>query len=43
MKVSATAFSAQSTIPTTNILLLLASDLLVILLSVILFPFLWKD
>ena len=43
MKVSASAFSVQSVIPTANILLLLTSDLLVILLSVILFPFLWKD
>ena len=43
MKVSASAFSVQSVNPTANILLLLTSDLLVILLSVILFPFLWKD
>ena len=43
MKVSASAFSVQSVIPTASILLLLTSDLLVILLSVILFPFLWKD
>jgi heme exporter protein B len=43
MKVSGTAFSAKASIPVTNIMLLLTSDLLVILLSVILFPFLWKD
>jgi heme exporter protein B len=43
MKVSATAFDTSSAIAVINILLLLASNILVILLAVILFPFLWKD
>jgi heme exporter protein B len=43
MKVSGTVFSANAVIPLTNILLLLASDVLVVLLAIILFPFLWKD
>ena len=43
MKVSGTVFSTTASIPLTNILLLLASDVLVILLAIILFPFLWKD
>lgn len=43
MKVSATAFDTSVVIPVVNIVLLFASNLLVILLSVILFPFLWKD
>jgi heme exporter protein B len=43
MKISATVFDEQSTIPVANILILLASDGLVVLLSIILFPFLWKD
>ncbi|HEX2606118.1 MAG TPA: heme exporter protein CcmB [Flavisolibacter sp.] len=43
IKVSATAFSVTGFIPSVNILLLLASNILVILLSVVLFPFLWKD
>ena len=43
MKVSTTVFDANSDIPLIYILLLLVSDVLVILLSIILFPFLWKD
>jgi heme exporter protein B len=43
MKISGTVFSPDSFIPLTNILLLLASDGLVILLAIILFPFLWKE
>lgn len=43
MKISSTVFSATAAIPLANILLLLTSDLLVVLLSLILFPFLWKD
>jgi heme exporter protein B len=43
MKISSTVFDQQSTIPLANILILLASDGLVVLLSIILFPFLWKD
>jgi heme exporter protein B len=43
IKISGTAFSVQSFQPLMNILLLVASDLLVILLALILFPFLWKD
>ncbi|HWJ92330.1 MAG TPA: heme exporter protein CcmB [Flavisolibacter sp.] len=43
MKVSSTVFDTASAIPVLHILVLLASDVLVVLLSVILFPFLWKD
>src|SRR5512138_2047869 len=43
MKVSGTVFDATTLTPVLNIVLLFASDLLVILLSVILFPYLWKD
>lgn len=43
MKVSNTVFDAASTIPVMNIMLLFTSDVLIILLAVILFPFLWKD
>ncbi|HVG12194.1 MAG TPA: heme exporter protein CcmB [Flavisolibacter sp.] len=43
MKISATAFSETAPIPTTPLLMLVAMDVLVILLSTILFPFLWKD
>ena len=43
MKVSSTVFSATAGVPLTNVMMLVASDVLVILLSVILFPFLWKD
>lgn len=43
MRATATVFDKASPVPTINFLLLLASNLLVILLSVILFPFLWKD
>jgi heme exporter protein B len=43
MKLSNTAFSSSLGIPLETVLLLVALDVLVILLSVILFPFLWKD
>lgn len=43
MNVSKTVFDAGHAVPAINILLLLASNILVILLSLILFPFLWKD
>lgn len=43
MNVSGTVFDPKSIIPLANILLLVASDVLVILLAMILFPFLWKD
>jgi heme exporter protein B len=43
MQASGTVFSATATIPLLNILMLVASNGLVILLSVVLFPFLWKD
>lgn len=43
MRLSKTVFSYSSEIPLTTVLLLIALDILVILLSVILFPFLWKD
>jgi heme exporter protein B len=43
MKVSNTVFVTNTAVPMANILLLLGSDVLVILLAVILFPFLWKD
>ena len=43
MKLSNTVFSNSTGIPTETVLLLVALDILVILLSIILFPFLWKD
>jgi len=43
MQLSNAAFTPQLTISAANVLLLIALDLMVILLSVILFPFLWKD
>lgn len=43
MNVSGTVFDVETAVPLMNILLLLASNLLVIMLSLILFPFLWKD
>ena len=43
MRLSNAAFAPLLTVPATTILLLVALDLLVILLTVILFPFLWKD
>ncbi|MET0464398.1 MAG: heme exporter protein CcmB [Chitinophagaceae bacterium] len=43
MKISNAAFNPILTIHADNVLLLVALDLMVILLSVILFPFLWKD
>ena len=43
MQLSNAAFNPALKIYTTDILLLIALDLMVILLAVILFPFLWKD
>ena len=43
MRVSGTVFQANAILPLSNIMLLVASDVLVILLAIILFPFLWKD
>lgn len=43
MKLSGTVFTNSATIPIVTVLLVVALDILVILLSVILFPFLWKD
>ena len=43
MKLSGTVFSTSTAIPIASVLLVIALDILVILLSVILFPFLWKD
>lgn len=43
MKISNAAFNPILTIHATNVLLLIALDLMVVLLAVILFPFLWKD
>lgn len=43
MKASSSVFDTSSPLPSVNILLLFASNVLVVLLSVILFPFLWKD
>lgn len=43
MKISGTVFQSTVTIPVSNILLLIGSDVLVVMLAIILFPFLWKD
>lgn len=43
MKISANTFTEIGTIALTPVLLLIAMDGLVVLLSIILFPFLWKD
>ena len=43
MQVSSTVFVTDAAIPSINILMLLVSDLLVVMLAIILFPFLWKD
>ena len=43
MRISKAAFAPMLTIPVSTILLLLALDGLIILLSVVLFPFLWKE
>ena len=43
IKVSSTVFVTNAAIPLANILILVASDVLVIALALILFPFLWKD
>jgi heme exporter protein B len=43
MKVSALAFDPSGSVPVPDILILLCSDILVILLAIILYPFLWKD
>jgi len=43
MKMANTVFSNTTYIPFSTLLLLVTLDVLVVLLSVILFPFLWKD
>ncbi len=43
MKISGATFSEVAAVPLTPVLLLVAMDFLVVLLSIILFPFLWKD
>ena len=43
MKVSSAMFSASMPVPIVSVLILVAFDVMVILLSLILFPFLWKD
>lgn len=43
MRLSSATFSPLLTIPTGTVLMLVALDALIILLSVILFPFLWRD
>ena len=43
MQVSSTVFISNSSIPLTNLMMLVVSDILVILLAIILFPFLWRD
>jgi heme exporter protein B len=43
MKVSSSVFSAGEPLSVVSILILAAFDVMVILLSLILFPFLWKD
>lgn len=43
MRLSSAAFSPLLTIPAGTVLMLVALDALIILLSVILFPFLWRD
>jgi len=43
MKLSNTVFNGLTGIPIETVLLLVALDVLVIMLSIILFPFLWKD
>ena len=43
MKVSNAVFVTTTPVPMANIALLFGSDVLVILLAIILFPFLWKD
>jgi heme exporter protein B len=43
IKISSAAFSQQGVFPSTPILMLFVLDVLVVLLTNILFPFLWKD
>lgn len=43
MKASGTVFTPDAVIPLANIMILVISDVLVIILAIILFPFLWKD
>lgn len=43
VKISSAVFSATASIPVSVVLMLLVMDFLVIVLSLILFPFLWKD
>jgi len=43
MRLSTAAFNESMSFPTSSVLLLVALDAMVVLLSVILFPFLWRD
>jgi heme exporter protein B len=43
MRLSNAAFTENTVVPVSTILLLIAMDAMVILLAVILFPFLWRD
>lgn len=43
IRISSTVFSYRVAVAPANILILFFSDMLVILLAIILFPFLWKD
>ena len=43
MKISGAVFNASTPVPIVSVLLLLAFDVMVVLLSIVLFPFLWKD
>ncbi len=43
MKISNAAFNPLLTVHTSNVLLLVALDFLVVIFATILFPFLWKD
>jgi len=43
MKLANATFVSQGIVPTNTVLLLLALDAMIVVLSVILFPFLWKD
>jgi heme exporter protein B len=43
MKISGTVFGGGMAVPLSNLLILFASDVLVVLLAMVLFPFLWKD
>jgi heme exporter protein B len=43
MRLSNAAFTENTVVPVSTVLLLIAMDAMVILLAVILFPFLWRD